>query len=78
MKNLKIALSASTVLAAASIGLASLMIDSSATNLADDCGDGWYWNSNTNSCVPNGFPSDPPNGCINASGNHLNGNICVN
>jgi hypothetical protein len=77
MKNLTTALSASTALAAG-IGLASLMINSPAVNLADDCGDGWYWNSNTNSCVPNGFPSDPPNGCINASGRHLNGNICVN
>ena len=44
---------------------------------ADGCGDVWYWNANTNSCVPNGFPSDPPNGCINASGSHLNGNICA-
>ena len=77
MKNLKFVLSASTVLAAAGIGLASSMINSSAVNLAYDCGDGWYWNSNTNSCVPNGFPSDPPNGCVNASGRHLNGNVCV-
>ena len=77
MKNRKIALSASTALAAAGIGLASLMSISPAVNLAD-CGDGWYWNSNTNSCVPNGLPSDPPNGCINASGRHLDGNICVN
>ena len=78
MKNLKIALSASTAMAVASAGLASLVFISPAVSLADGCGDGWYWNSNTNSCVPNGFPSDPPNGCINASGRHLNGNVCVN
>ena len=78
MKNLKIARPAATALALASIGLASLVTISPAVNLADGCGDGWYWNSNTNSCVPNGFPSDPPDGCINASGSHLNGNICVN
>jgi hypothetical protein len=77
MKNLKVALPAAAALAVASVGLASLLIMSPAVNVADGCGDGWYWNSNTNSCVPNGFPSDPPNGCINASGRHLNGNICV-
>ena len=79
MKNLKIGLFASSAMALASVGLASLMFISPAVSLADNaCGDGWYWNSNTNSCVPNGLPSDPPNGCINASGRHLNGNICVN
>jgi hypothetical protein len=78
MKNLTIARYAATGLAVASIGVASLMAKSEAVNLADGCGDGWYWNGNTNTCVPNGFPSDPPNGCLNASGSHLNGNICVN
>lgn len=78
MKNLAIARFAATAMAAASLGLASLMAVSPAAYLADGCSDGWYWNSNTNSCVPNGFPSDPPNGCIDASGRHLNGNICAN
>jgi len=57
MKKLTVALA--TGLAAASVGLASLTNVSPAVSLAG-CGDGWYWNSNTNSCVPNGFPSDPP------------------
>jgi hypothetical protein len=78
MTNRKIAVCASTALAVVSVGLASLAIISPAMHLADGCGDGWYWNNNTNSCVPNGFPSDPPDGCINASGRHLNGTICVN
>jgi hypothetical protein len=78
MKNLKIARSVFTAMAMASVGLASLTTVSPAVALADGCGNGWYWNSTTNSCVPNGFPSDPPNGCLNASGSHLNGNICVN
>ena len=66
------------VVLAASLPAIGLMTVSPAANQADGCGDGWYWNSNTNSCVPDGFPSDPPNGCINASGAHLNGNICAN
>ena len=77
MKNLKTALFAYIAVAVASVGLALLGTVSPAVSLADGCGDGWYWNGNTNSCVPNGFPSDPPNGCINASGRHLNGNFCV-
>ncbi|WP_156764070.1 hypothetical protein [Mycobacterium sp. 852002-50816_SCH5313054-b] len=75
MKKLTVALAAG--LAAASIGLASLATVSPAASLAS-CGDGWYWNSNTNSCVPNGFPSDPPNGCLTGDGRHVNGTICAN
>jgi hypothetical protein len=72
----KLTVALATGLAAASVGLASLTTVSPAMSLAG-CGDGWYWNSSTNSCVPNGFPSDPPNGCFTADGRHLNGNVCV-
>jgi hypothetical protein len=78
MKSLTIARFAGTGLAVATVGLASLMSVSPAVSLADGCGDGWYWSNDTNSCVPNGLPSDPPNGCLTGDGRHLNGTICVN
>jgi hypothetical protein len=76
MKNIRIARSAATALAAASIGLAPLLSSSAAANLAD-CPGGWYWDNERQNCLPPGLPKDPPNGCLTGDGTHLSGTICV-
>jgi hypothetical protein len=75
MKNLKIAVAAT--LAAAGVGLGSLMTIPQAVNRAD-CPDGWYWDDERQNCLPPGLPKDPPNGCLTGDGTHFNGTICVN
>jgi len=77
MKKLRIARSAVTALAAASIGLASLLTPSAAASLAD-CPGGWYWDNERQNCLPPGLPKDPPNGCLTGDGRHVSGTICVN
>ena len=77
MKNLKIALSAATPLAAVSVGLASLMTIPPAVNRAD-CPSGWYWDDERQNCLPPGLPKDPPSGCLTGNGTHFNGTICIN
>ena len=62
---------------AAALPAIGLMSVSQAAYQADACADGWYWNSNTNSCKPDGFPVDPPNGCFTADGRHIDGNFCI-
>ena len=75
MKNLKIAVAAT--LAAASVGLGSLITIPQAVNQAD-CPGGWYWDNERQNCLPPGLPKDPPNGCLTGDGTHSNGTICVN
>ena len=75
MKNLKIAVAAT--LAAAGVGLGSLMTIPQAVNEAD-CPYGWYWDDERQNCLPPGLPKDPPNGCLTGDGTHFNGTICVN
>lgn len=75
MKNLKIAVAAT--LAAAGVGLGSLMTIPQAVNQAD-CPSGWYWDDERQNCLPPGLPKDPPNGCLTGDGTHFNGTICVN
>jgi hypothetical protein len=75
MKNLKIAVAAT--LAAAGVGLGSLMTIPQAENQAD-CPNGWYWDDERQNCLPPGLPKDPPNGCLTGDGTHFNGTICVN
>ena len=77
MKNLRIALSAATALAVASVGLASLLTAPAAVNRAD-CPYGWYWDNERQICLPPGLPKDPPHGCLTGDGTHVNGTICVN
>jgi hypothetical protein len=77
MKKIRIARSAATALAVASIGLAPLLTTSAAANLAD-CPAGWYWDNERQNCLPPGLPKDPPHGCLTGDGIHLNGTICVN
>jgi hypothetical protein len=76
MKNLKIALSAASAVAATSVGLASLMTIPSAVDRAD-CPYGWYWDTDRQNCLPPGLPKDPPSGCITGDGRHFNGTICI-
>ena len=75
MKNLKIAVAAT--LAAAGVGLGSLVTIPQAVNQAD-CPSGWYWDDERQNCLPPGLPKDPPNGCLTGDGTHFNGTICVN
>ena len=75
MKNLKIAVAAT--LAAAGVGLGSLMTIPQAVNQAD-CPYGWYWDDERQNCLPPGLPKDPPHGCLTGDGTHFNGTICVN
>ena len=75
MKNLKIAVAAT--LAAAGVGLGSLVTIPQAVNQAD-CPYGWYWDDERQNCLPPGLPKDPPNGCLTGDGTHFNGTICVN
>ena len=75
MKNLKIAVAA--ILAAAGVGLGSLMTIPQAVNQAD-CPSGWYWDDERQNCLPPGLPKDPPNGCLTGDGTHFNGTICIN
>ena len=75
MKNLKIAVAAT--LAAAGVGLGSLMTIPQAVSQAD-CPYGWYWDDERQNCLPPGLPKDPPNGCLTGDGTHFNGTICVN
>ena len=75
MKNLKIAVAAT--LAAAGVGLGSLMTIPQAVNQAD-CPYGWYWDDERQNCLPPGLPKDPPNGCLTGDGTHFTGTICVN
>ena len=77
MNKLRIARSAATALAVASIGLAALLTPSAPANLAD-CPGGWYWDNARQNCLPPGLPKDPPNGCLTGDGTHFNGTICVN
>ena len=77
MNKLRIARSAATALAVASVGLAALLTTSAAANLAD-CPQGWYWDNARQNCLPPGLPKDPPNGCLTGDGTHFNGTICVN
>ena len=77
MKNLKFALPATTALAAASVGLGSLMTIRPALDRAD-CPYGWYWDSDRQNCLPPGLPKDPPSGCLTGNGTHFNGTICIN
>jgi hypothetical protein len=77
MNKLRIARSAATALAVASIGLAALLTPSAPANLAD-CPGGWYWDNARQNCLPPGLPKDPPNGCLSGDGTHLSGTICVN
>ncbi|MGO8936558.1 MAG: hypothetical protein ACLQLO_05265 [Mycobacterium sp.] len=77
MKNVRIARSAATALAVASVGFASLLTTPAAVNLAN-CPEGWYWDNARQNCLPPGLPKDPPNGCLTGDGTHLNGTICVN
>ena len=77
MKNVRIARSAATALAVASVGFASLLTTPAAVNLAN-CPEGWYWDNERQNCLPPGLPKDPPNGCLTGDGTHLNGTICVN
>jgi hypothetical protein len=77
MNKLRIARSAATALAVASIGLAALLTPSAPANLAD-CPGGWYWDNERQNCLPPGLPKDPPHGCLTGDGTHLNGTICVN
>jgi hypothetical protein len=74
MKNLNIAVAAT--LAAAGVGLGSLMTIPQAVNQAD-CPYGWYWDDERQNCLPPGLPKDPPNGCLSGDGTHANGTICV-
>ena len=76
MKNLRRSVVAAG-LAVASVGLASL-VTTPATAYQADCPSAWYWNSDTQTCVPPGLPKDPPNGCLNGNGTHVNGTVCVN
>jgi hypothetical protein len=76
MNKLRIARSAVTALAVASVGLASLLTTSAAVNVAD-CPGGWYWDNERQNCLPPGLPKDPPNGCLTGSGTHANGTICI-
>jgi len=75
MKNLEIAVAAT--LAAAGVGLGSLMTIPHAVNRAD-CPYGWYWDDERQNCLPPGLPKDPPKGCLTGDGTHFNGTICVN
>lgn len=75
MKNRKIAVAAT--LAAAGVGLGSLMTIPQAVNQAE-CPYGWYWDDERQNCLPPGLPKDPPNGCLTGDGTHFNGTICVN
>jgi len=77
MKNVRIARSAATALAVASVGFASLLTTPAAVNLAN-CPEGWYWDNARQNCLPPGLPKDPPNGCLTGDGTHVNGTICVN
>jgi hypothetical protein len=77
MNKLRIARSAATALAVASIGLAALLTPSAPANLAD-CPGGWYWDNARQNCLPPGLPKDPPNGCLTGDGTHFSGTICVN
>jgi len=63
-------------LAAAGVGLGSLMTIPQAVNRAD-CPYGWYWDDERQNCLPPGLPKDPPNGCLTGDGTHFNGTICV-
>lgn len=63
--------------AAAGVGLASVASIPAAVNLAD-CPTGWYWDDERQNCLPPGLPKDPPTGCLNGNGTHVNGTICVN
>jgi hypothetical protein len=76
MNKLRIARSAATALAVASVGLGPLLTTPAAANLAD-CPGGWYWDNERQNCLPPGLPKDPPNGCLTGSGTHANGTICV-
>ena len=75
MKKLRVALSAAW-LAAAGIGLTTLLATPAEVNKAD-CPEGWYWDNYRQNCLPPGLPKDPPNGCLTGDGTHFNGTICV-
>ena len=51
MKNVRIARSAATALAVASVGFASLLTTPATVNLAD-CPEGWYWDNGRQNCLP--------------------------
>jgi hypothetical protein len=74
MNTFKFAVAAA--LAAASAGIASLVMTPAATSQAD-CPQGWYWDNERQNCLPPGLPKDPPSGCLTGDGTHFNGTICI-
>ena len=74
---MKLKIAVAAILAAAGVGLGSLMTIPQAVNQAD-CPYGWYWDDERQNCLPPGLPKDPPNGCLTGDGTHFTGTICVN